>query len=140
MQTAQQIVTALWWQEYRPLCDVFVSGLVDNEIKQGDNNAVRRRQEAVAILPRMQITDEADALALRLLQAHALPRNAGDDALHVALAAVHEMDILVTWNCRHIANSIMEPKIVTTIVEAGYTPPLIMTPEKILKAPIGELP
>jgi len=134
----QQAATKLWWQEHRPLFDVFVSELVDDEIEQGDANAVRRRQESVIMLERKPVTSEAIALADRLLHAHALPRNAKGDAMHVALAAVHEMDILLTWNCRHIANDAMEPKIVATIVEANYKPPRITTPEKVLKAPIGE--
>ena len=138
MQAAQQDATKLWWREHRPLFDVFVSELVDEEIEQGDANAVRRRQESVVMLERKPITDEAVELTDRLLRAHALPRNAHEDAMHVALATVHEMDILLTWNCRHIANVVVEPRIMATIIEANYKPPRITTPEKMLKAPIGE--
>jgi len=80
------------------------------------------------MLPWVEITDEVDELAERLLLAHALPSVAKDDATHVALAAVYKMDILLTWNCRHIANDVTEPRIRTTIVEARYNPPDIMTP------------
>jgi len=112
-----------------------VSELVDDEINQGDIDAIRRRQEAVAMLTRLPITNEARALAKRLLRVHALPGVAEDDAMHVALAAVHETDILLTWNCRHIANQRMIPKISATIVEANYEPPLITTPTDLLKSP-----
>jgi len=95
MQAVQQAATEQWWREHRPQCDVFVSELADIEIARGDADAVRRRQESVATLVRWSITDEATALANRLLQAHVFPGNAKEDALHVALAAVHEMDILL---------------------------------------------
>ena len=139
MQLAQQAATELWWREHRPKCDVFVSELVDTEIERGDADAVRRRQESVAMLTRKPATDEVGELVTRLLLAHALPAIARDDATHVALAAVHQMDILLTWNCKHIANVIMMPKILTTIREANYEPPLITTPMDLLGS-MGELP
>ena len=30
---------------------------------------------------------------------------AGGDAVHLALASMHLMDFLLTWNCRHLANA-----------------------------------
>ena len=140
MQTTQQSATKLWWRELRPLCDVFVSELVDREIERGDMDAARRRRESVVELARVQITDEVGELATRLRRAHALPDSAKDDATHVALAAVHKMDILLTWNCKHIANGAMMPKILATIERANYNAPWITTPVDFLKAPIGELP
>ena len=139
IQLAKQAATKQWWRDHLPLCDVFVSELVDREIKRGDVDAIRRRQEAVAMLARMEITDEVNELAMRLLQAHALPEVAKDDATHVALATVHEMDILLTWNCKHIANGIMMPKILATIEKSNYEPPLILTPAILLES-MGELP
>jgi len=133
MQTA----TKLWWQKYQPQCEAIVSELVDLEIEEGDADAVRRRQESVAMLPRVRITDETSVLAKRLLQVHALPAVAQDDAMHVALAAVHTMDILLTWNCRHIANGRTMSKILDTITEAKYKPPMIMTPTFFLET-MGE--
>jgi len=132
-----QAATKLWWQKYRPQCEAFVSELVDLEIEEGDINAVRRRQESVALLARKPMTDEAIALSTRLLRAHALPAVAQDDAMHVALAAVHSMDILLTWNCRHIANMTMMSRIQATIIEARYNPPLIVTPKFFLET-MGE--
>ena len=89
------------------------------------------------MLARVRSTDEVDELTARFLQAHVLPAIAKDDAAHVALATVHKMDILLTWNCKHIANGTMMPKIQATIVEAGYKPPLIMTPTFFLET-MGE--
>lgn len=53
------------------------------------------------------------------------------DALHIAIAVVHGMDYLVTWNCAHIANATMRGRIETTCRARGYVPPIICTPEEL---------
>ena len=138
-QIVRQAATEQWWREHRPQCDVLVSRVVDSEIAEGDADAKRRRQESVETLVRLPITDEANQLAARLLRAYALPDIAEDDALHIALAAVHKIDFLLTWNCGHIANGMMTPKILATITEAKYEPPRIMAPAILLES-MGELP
>ncbi|MCL2701849.1 MAG: type II toxin-antitoxin system VapC family toxin [Phycisphaerae bacterium] len=128
---ARQAVTEQWWREHRSRYDVFVSRLVDSEIEQGDTEAKLRRRGTAAMLTRLEVIAESDELVARLLRSHALPAVAQDDAAHVALATVHKMDILLTWNCKHIANVIMMPKILATIREANYEPPLITTPANL---------
>ena len=55
-----------------------------------------------------------------------------EDALHVAAATVHDMDYLLTWNCRHIANAEMR-RVMRAICSAhGYEIPLICTPEELM--------
>ena len=74
----------------------------------------------------MEQTPEAASLAEALLRGVPLPPQAAADALHIALTAVHGLDYLLTWNCTHIANVTLRPRI-----EAGYEPPLICTPEEL---------
>lgn len=33
-----------------------------------------------------------------------LPPQVAHDAAHIAVAAVHAVDYLLTWNCKHLAN------------------------------------
>ena len=67
-------------------------------------------------------------LAEKLLEATAVPRTSYDDAVHIATAAIHGMDYLITWNCSHIANVETRPLIRKTIESAGFVPPEICTP------------
>jgi len=60
-----------------------------------------------------------------------VPRKAAEDALHIAVAAVHGLDFLLTWNCKHIANAMMRSAIERVCREAGYEPPVICTPEEL---------
>jgi hypothetical protein len=68
------------------------------------------------------------ALAGRLIADHGLPPKARVDALHVAIAAVHGMDYLLSWNCKHIANALLRSKIESICRATGFEPPVICTP------------
>jgi hypothetical protein len=70
--------------------------------------------------------------AKRMVSDGALPRSAADDALHIALAVVHGVDYLLTWNCRHIDNAQNKPLIRRLCDTAGYAFPEICTPEELM--------
>ena len=69
-----------------------------------------------------------------MLSVMALPQKAALDALHIGLAAVNGIDILLTWNCAHIANPFMMPQINAACVEFGVIPPTICTPLQLIEA------
>ena len=81
----------------------------------------------------LEITEEAVALAEELVRAGALPTKAGNDALHIAIAAVHRVPYLMTWNCRHMANATMRAQIESVCARKGYKPPIICTPEEMME-------
>ena len=100
----------------------------------GDPTAASERKVFLAGLPILATTKEAEALAYALLSAMALPQSAALDALHIGLAAVNGIDILLTWNCAHIANPFMQPQISVACVEFGVIPPTICTPLQLVEA------
>lgn len=53
------------------------------------------------------MTDNAKALAKAIMTAGMLPPHALPDAAHVAVSAVHAIDYLLMWNCKHMANAQM---------------------------------
>lgn len=132
---AHQQVTSVWWDEHRRRFEVFVSPLVAEESKRGDRDAAQRRVQALTGLPVLEIVDEAYDLAAALIAEGALPPTAQDDATHIALAAVHKMDYLLTWNCRHIDNAEMKPMIRSVCAAHGYACPEICTPEELMGGP-----
>jgi hypothetical protein len=79
------------------------------------------------------ISSEVRDLARILVNKGALPPKTEADALHIAVAAVHNIDLLLTWNCRHIDNPTMKPKIRSVCHDAGYFCPEICTPIDILE-------
>ena len=125
--------TVHWWNSQIAGFDVFVSELVREEVGGGDADAARRRLAAIAEFPNLQITPEVTVLANAMLSADAVPKKAGADAMHLALAAVHRMDILLTWNMRHIANP-MRMGLIRAVVEMHAVPfPQIITPEYLIE-------
>ena len=133
VMAANQEATRKWWDESRAKFELFISQLVISEISNGDPEAVKRRIAVVENLPELALTDKAEALAAKLLLGAALPQKAKADALHIGIATVHGMDYLLTWNCTHIANAIMRPKIESICRAAGYEPPVICTPPELVE-------
>ena len=90
------------------------------------------RLAVLAPLKRLAAPMEAQDLARKLVDAGAVPARAARDAAHIAIAAVHDVEFLVTWNFRHIANAVARPRIESVCREAGIDPPVLCTPEELL--------
>jgi predicted nucleic acid-binding protein len=129
---ARQQITHDWWRRRRPQFEVFVSQLVLDEARAGDPEAAARRAQLLSNLPLVDVTPEAVELARRLIEAVALPQQAAADALHVATAACHGMDYLLTWNAAHIANAEYRPRVERTCRAHGYEPPVLCTPDELM--------
>ena len=130
VRAAHQQITREWWErrhEYEP----FVSQLVIRECQAGDPVAAAARLEVLEGLPLLAESEEAESLARDLLDRVPLPDRATADALHIATAAVHGMDYLLTWNCTHIANAAFRGPIEAVCRDAGFEPPTICTPEEL---------
>jgi len=101
------------------------------EAETGDAGAVQRRQEAIVGLPVLEVTDEAQQLATHLIIKKLVPKTSLEDALHIALATIHGMHFLLTWNFRHINNAEMKARIRDEIEVLGYKCPVICSPEEL---------
>lgn len=123
--------TKKWWAEERQGFELVVSDVVIKEASKGDMVAAKRRLAALKGLTVVEADDEAKALTAVLLDSTALPANAADDAAHIAIAAVNQMVYLLTWNCRHIANASMRPKLEGLCLAEGYRCPIICTPHEL---------
>ncbi|MGD0088644.1 MAG: type II toxin-antitoxin system VapC family toxin [Planctomycetota bacterium] len=129
---ARQELTVEWWKTARERFELFVSPLVLEEAGLGDEIAAAERLAAVEGLPRLEIVEEARELADKLIAEGAVPVCAQDDAAHIALAAVHAMNYLLTWNFRHLDNAETKPLIRSVCEANGYVCPEICTPEELM--------
>jgi predicted nucleic acid-binding protein len=128
-----QNTTREWWDTAADRFDLVASQLVVQECSAGDEEAAKERLEALARMVLLPTTTEAEQLADALIAGHAVPESHPEDALHIALAATHGIEYLVTWNCRHIANATVRLTIERVCRDAGYEPPVICTPEELLE-------
>lgn len=128
---AHQQITSEWWDNSRHRFDLYTSELVIQEAGGGDTEAAARRLEFLAGLPSLTINEEVMTLAVALLDAKAVPARAVEDAYHIAMATMNGMGFLLTWNCKHIANAAMWPRIDAVCRTRGFAPPAIATPEQL---------
>ena len=131
VRAGQQQITRDWWN-HRNEYELRVSSLVLAECGAGDADAAAERLVALAGVPILELSADAEALAAILMRDVPLPEKAATDALHVAVAAVNGVEYLATWNCTHIANAVLRPKIEAVCRREGYEPPVICTPQELL--------
>ena len=74
LTAAWQQVTHEWWNNRRPRFELFTSELVSAEASQGDPDAAKRRDEKLRDIADLEVTDSAVALAKKLVDAGALPK------------------------------------------------------------------
>jgi len=132
LAAAHQQVTREWWDHHRRRFEQFISPMVLEEAACGDPEAAARRLAALDGFSVLEPTSSAAELVEILIADGALPSVARDDATHVAIATVHCMDYLITWNCRHIDNAETKPLIRSVCAIHGYTCPEICTPEELM--------
>jgi hypothetical protein len=128
---AHQQLTRAWW-ETRFAYELFVSQSVWQECAAGDPEAAQRRLAALEGLDVLAITEDMIDLAEALITEQRLPAKAMEDSLHISIATLHHVDILLTWNCRHIANPIIQEGIAEYLEQRGLFLPIICTPEELL--------
>ena len=128
----QQQATRDWWKERRQRYELFVSVLVMKEVQRGDAAAVTDRVRALQGCQVLPFPTEAEALTVSLLASRLIPAKAEADAAHIATAAVHGMDFLLTWNCRHIANAAIVEKLRAICEREGFPAPVICTPHELM--------
>ncbi len=127
---ARQQVTREWWDESSHRFELYISVLVPEEARCGNEIEAKKRLEALKGIPILGISEEAEALANALV-AGPIPKKSAEDALHIALAAVNGMDFLLTWNFRHINNAMMKKQITKIVENYGYECPVLCSPEEL---------
>jgi hypothetical protein len=81
----------------------------------------------------LQDSEEAFSLADAYIQRGILGPGSRSDALHVALATVGRVDVLVSWNFRHIVNLSRVRTFHSVNVERGYSLIEIRSPQEVLE-------
>ena len=130
----QQEATREWWEQKREHYDLFVSEFVEIEAGRGDAEMAAARLHRIQDVPRLSLNESTEELAAAILAKGLIPANAAVDASHIAVAAVHGMDILLTWNCTHIHNIAISRQIERVCARAGFQCPAICTPFDLLEA------
>jgi hypothetical protein len=131
---ARQRITQLWWERANTRYSIFISEAVIEEAADGDAVASRKRLQAINTFPLLDINADVSDLYKVYIKQLGLPPRAYRDAIHLAVASIHCMDYLVSWNCAHIANGEIIKKVMGINIHLGISVPVILTPEELLEA------
>lgn len=129
-----QQTTHDWWENQRSEFECSVSQVVIDEASVGDPTEIQKRLAIIAGLATLEVTKDAEALTQAIMAAGILPPHAFPDAAHIGVAAVHAVDYLLTWNCKHLANAQIARRIAVVCEKLCHKMPIICTPEELLGA------
>jgi hypothetical protein len=128
----RQQITRAWWDFHRHRYDLVTAQYVVDECNTGNSRFASERLEYLAQIPLLSLDEAIDRLAAEILLRSILPADALLDALHIACAAVNRVDYLLTWNCKHIANPMILPRVFRTLDDFGLPFPVICTPKDMM--------
>lgn len=120
--------TRRWWSEFVGQFRLVSSAAVITELRRGSGETRDRRIALLKDVPLLEITGEVEDLAQVYIDKLVMPGDPAGDALHLALASFHRVDVLLTWNCRHLANPNKTEPIRLVNDESGLPMPLLTTP------------
>ena len=130
--SAQQQLTRKWWHNSRRQFSLFVSRAVIDEIQPGDPQYAARRLDLIADIPILPTDAKIIDVAMSLVKNGPLPEKATADAFHLATATRHGIDILLTWNCRHLANAMLLPRVRKILSSSGLVCPEVCTVNELI--------
>src|SRR6185295_779713 len=122
---AHQQLTAEWWATRRSDFELFTSEFVLREASIGDESMAQKRLDLLMEIPVLAINESSPSLARDMIDRKVIPQMYAEDASHIAIATVHGLDYLLTWNCKHIDNARLQRSITVICRDAGFEPPVI---------------
>jgi predicted nucleic acid-binding protein len=125
--------TRKWWEEALNIDTLVTSQAVIAELT---DTPEPKRSDCLGLLrdiPLLELDNEIEALVRTYIENKVMPADVTGDALHLALATLHECDILVSWNCRHIANVNKFEHVRKINGRLGYETPQLITPLELIK-------
>ena len=124
----RQKLTRQWWGEYADVFTLTSSTAVIDELEAGSTEVTLDR---LALLDGIKIFDptvEIVHIAQVYMEKLIMPQEPQGDAFHLAIASFYNVDILLTWNCTHLANPNKFDFITRINRELGLTTPELKTP------------
>lgn len=128
---AHQQITQDWWENNLQNYESFISRIVIDEILNGDELHSQKRMELIKSIPLLNFSEEIEHIASIYMNYFQFPEKLVRDMYHLAYSVFYEINFLLTWNCKHLANANMRYDITRLNYELGYKTPDICTPEEL---------
>ena len=132
VMAARQLLTHQWWNDERGKYELVTSQYVIDEASEGDPVLAAERLQSLDGIPLLPLDPQIGVIANEIMARGILPPTASIDALHIAMVAHHRIQYLLTWNCKHLANATILPRIYQVLTDLGCPIPIICTPEEMV--------
>ena len=112
----------------------FISNIVVEEIERAppDIRGSLRKIVGDMKVDILYEMEECIGLVDEYLKKKIIPRRDRDDARHIAVAVLNNMDVIITWNCRHMANIEKKRMVNAVNMMLGYRQIDIVTPMEVI--------
>jgi predicted nucleic acid-binding protein len=132
IMAARQQLTRDWWQTAPDHFRLLISQTVLDEVISGDPEAAERRLASTRGIEILPLVPDILSLSRDYISLLSFPPKAYNDAVHLVYAVSFEIDYVVTWNMRHLANSKTMRAMTEFNIARGFHVPLIVTPEYLV--------
>ena len=113
-----------------------ISNLIQDLLEINNTKEISKKKKLLSIFEEYPIElinidniDEVTQLGLKYVQAGIIPKKKIIDAYHIAVCTIYEMNYLVSWNFRHLANINKERQVKIVNLQNKYLKELrIITP------------
>lgn len=129
---AYQEITRQWWPKAVKRFDVFISEVVVEEAGAGDPGAAKKRLAELKDFKHLELNEKVEKMAQVYIEQLDIPQKAIRDSVHIAVASVHNIDYLVTWNCTHLANAEIIKRLIKINKRYSVRTPIICTPGELM--------
>ena len=113
---------------------LYISRLILEEIENADDEKTKQLFNFITSknFIVLEMTEEAQKLGERYIKEGLIPRKYDEDAYHIAISTVHDMDIIVSWNFKHIVKMKTIEGVKWINESEGYRPIEIYSPWEVL--------
>lgn len=121
-----------WWDTQRSSHDLYISGETIQELSSPEFPNARAALAMLHGMSVLEINDEIEQFAALLVAQKVMPAPAlAGDALHVAIATIHRIQYILSWNVKHLANENKRTHLAVICMRLGLVPPIIVTPDML---------
>ncbi|MFH1824218.1 MAG: PIN domain-containing protein [Candidatus Firestonebacteria bacterium] len=116
--------------------EAFISRVVLFEVNKADDEKRKKLLEVIRNLnpEELPINEEIQVLAKKYVSSGIIPEKYADDAIHIAAACVHDLDVIISWNFEHIVKLRTKQEVVGVNAFMGYRKDVeIYSPQEVVE-------
>ena len=125
-----------WWD--RRHFELWTSAVAEVELRAGTYHHQDDCLRMVRRLRYLPATSAVRDLKVEIVRLGLVPPTKEADAAHLAMAATHSTDFLLTWNYAHLANAAVQSRLEAVCEGWGLRVPLMVSPESIPQVRFGQ--